>query len=188
MSPTDLAVQDAAELRRPAARRQRFQHPGRDRQRLGQPDRQPRPAAVASSRWASRCRARTCSRRTSPGCPPGTPSAPASTATSRRKKEVDFLVAMNPETAKEDVLTLEPGAAVVYDEPLKLNALRNDLVVLSGAVRQAGRAGLPRRQAAPPRAQHDLRRRPGEAARHRPGADGEGARQAARQEGQGASR
>src|SRR5919198_4663581 len=45
-----------------------------------------------------------------------------------RKKEVDFLVAMNSETAKEDVLTLEPGAAVVYDEPLKLSALRNDLV------------------------------------------------------------
>src|SRR5438132_12067346 len=45
-----------------------------------------------------------------------------------RKKEVDFLVAMNPETAKEDVLTLEPGAAVVYDLPLKLDTLRNDLV------------------------------------------------------------
>jgi 2-oxoglutarate/2-oxoacid ferredoxin oxidoreductase subunit alpha len=45
-----------------------------------------------------------------------------------RKKEVDFLVAMNAETAKEDVLTLEPGAAVVYDEPLKLNTLRSDLV------------------------------------------------------------
>jgi 2-oxoglutarate ferredoxin oxidoreductase subunit alpha len=45
-----------------------------------------------------------------------------------RKKEVDFLVAMNPETAKEDVLTLEPGSAVVYDEPLKLSALRSDLV------------------------------------------------------------
>jgi 2-oxoglutarate ferredoxin oxidoreductase subunit alpha len=45
-----------------------------------------------------------------------------------RKKEVDFLVAMNPETAKEDVLSLEPGAAVVYDEPLKLNTLRTDLV------------------------------------------------------------
>jgi 2-oxoglutarate ferredoxin oxidoreductase subunit alpha len=45
-----------------------------------------------------------------------------------RKKEVDFLVAMNPETAKEDVLTLDPGAAVVYDEPLKLNALRSDLI------------------------------------------------------------
>src|ERR1700758_4993091 len=45
-----------------------------------------------------------------------------------RKKEVDFLVAMNAETAKEDVLTLDPGAAVVYDEPLKLNTLRKDLV------------------------------------------------------------
>src|SRR5437879_12938557 len=46
-----------------------------------------------------------------------------------RKKEVDFLVAMNPETAKEDVLTLDAGAAVVYDEPLKLNGLRSDLTV-----------------------------------------------------------
>jgi 2-oxoglutarate/2-oxoacid ferredoxin oxidoreductase subunit alpha len=45
-----------------------------------------------------------------------------------RKKEVDFLIAMNPETAKEDVLTLDPGSAVVYDEPLKLNTLRNDLI------------------------------------------------------------
>src|SRR5437762_2181923 len=44
-----------------------------------------------------------------------------------RKKEIDFLVAMNAETAKEDVLTLEAGAAVVYDEPLKLNTLRSDL-------------------------------------------------------------
>jgi len=44
-----------------------------------------------------------------------------------RKKEVDFLVAMNPETAREDVMALEAGAACVYDEPLKLNALRNDL-------------------------------------------------------------
>jgi 2-oxoglutarate ferredoxin oxidoreductase subunit alpha len=44
-----------------------------------------------------------------------------------RKKEIDFLVAMNPETAREDVLKLDPGAAVVYDEPLKLNALRSDL-------------------------------------------------------------
>ena len=44
-----------------------------------------------------------------------------------RKKEVDFLVAMNPETAQEDVLTLRPGAAVLYDEPLKLSGLRNDV-------------------------------------------------------------
>src|SRR6188508_3637910 len=44
-----------------------------------------------------------------------------------RKKEIDFLVAMNVETAREDVLTLEPGAGVVYDEPLNLKALRGDL-------------------------------------------------------------
>ena len=45
-----------------------------------------------------------------------------------RKKEVDLLVAMNAETAKEDVMTLSPGAAVVYDEPLKLSELRSDLI------------------------------------------------------------
>ena len=45
-----------------------------------------------------------------------------------RKKEIDFLVAMNPETAREDVQSLAPGAAVVYDEPLNLNQLRDDLV------------------------------------------------------------
>jgi 2-oxoglutarate/2-oxoacid ferredoxin oxidoreductase subunit alpha len=44
-----------------------------------------------------------------------------------RKKEIDFLVAMNPETAQEDVLKLDAGCAVVYDEPLALNRLRSDL-------------------------------------------------------------
>src|SRR5258706_5230333 len=44
-----------------------------------------------------------------------------------RKKEIDFLVAMNAETAREDALSLSPGAAVVYDEPLNLNAVRQDL-------------------------------------------------------------
>jgi 2-oxoglutarate/2-oxoacid ferredoxin oxidoreductase subunit alpha len=44
-----------------------------------------------------------------------------------RKKEIDFCVAMNPETAKEDCMSLAPGAAILYDEPLNLNQLRNDL-------------------------------------------------------------
>ena len=44
-----------------------------------------------------------------------------------RRKEIDFLVAMNPETAREDVMNLESGAAVVYDEPLKLSELRSDV-------------------------------------------------------------
>ena len=48
-----------------------------------------------------------------------------------RKKEIDFLVAMNAETAQEDVMSLEPGAAVLYDEPLNLRTLRQDLVFYS---------------------------------------------------------
>ena len=45
-----------------------------------------------------------------------------------RKKELDVLIAMNPETAKEDVMSLSPGAAVIYDEPLNLSSLRSDMV------------------------------------------------------------
>ncbi|MSO19564.1 MAG: 2-oxoacid:acceptor oxidoreductase subunit alpha [Acidobacteria bacterium] len=44
-----------------------------------------------------------------------------------RKKEIDFLIAMNAETAIDDVKGLLPGAGVVYDEVLNLKALRNDL-------------------------------------------------------------
>src|SRR5512142_2098955 len=44
-----------------------------------------------------------------------------------RKKEIDFLVAMNPETAVEDVKSLAPGGAVLYDEPLNLSGVRDDL-------------------------------------------------------------
>jgi len=45
-----------------------------------------------------------------------------------RKKEIDFVIAMNAETAQEDVMSLAPGAAVLYDEPLNLNNLRTDLI------------------------------------------------------------
>jgi 2-oxoglutarate ferredoxin oxidoreductase subunit alpha len=45
-----------------------------------------------------------------------------------RKKEIDFLVAMNPETAQEDTMSLAAGASVLYDEPLALHKLREDLI------------------------------------------------------------
>jgi len=48
-----------------------------------------------------------------------------------RKKEIDFLVAMNLETAQEDVMGLSPGAAVLYDEPLNLSKLRSDVTFYS---------------------------------------------------------
>src|SRR6202795_4692358 len=35
-----------------------------------------------------------------------------------RKKEIDFLVAMNAETAREDTMSLAPGAWVLYEQPL----------------------------------------------------------------------
>ena len=45
-----------------------------------------------------------------------------------RKAGVDLLVAMNSETAREDVLSLDSDAVVVYDAPLELDGLRDDLV------------------------------------------------------------
>ncbi len=48
-----------------------------------------------------------------------------------RKKEIDFLVAMNPETAKEDVLSLDPGAVVLFDESLNLKSVRSDVIFYS---------------------------------------------------------
>jgi len=45
-----------------------------------------------------------------------------------RKKEIDLLIAMNAETAQEDVKTLAAGAAVLYDEPLALDKVRADLI------------------------------------------------------------
>jgi 2-oxoglutarate ferredoxin oxidoreductase subunit alpha len=44
-----------------------------------------------------------------------------------RKTEIDVLIAMNAETAQEDVMSLRAGGAVIYDEGLKLNELRTDV-------------------------------------------------------------
>jgi 2-oxoglutarate ferredoxin oxidoreductase subunit alpha len=44
-----------------------------------------------------------------------------------RKTDLDVLIAMNAETAREDVLSMGSGGAVIYDETLKLSDLRSDL-------------------------------------------------------------
>ncbi len=44
-----------------------------------------------------------------------------------RKKEIDILVAMNPQTAVEDVRALEAGAVCISPVELKLDAVRNDV-------------------------------------------------------------
>ena len=44
-----------------------------------------------------------------------------------RKKYIDIVVAMNPETAKDDILGLPAGGVAVYDESLNLAQYRDDV-------------------------------------------------------------
>ncbi len=44
-----------------------------------------------------------------------------------RRRDIGLLICMNPETAHEDVRTVAPGAAVIYEESLKLGGLRDDV-------------------------------------------------------------
>jgi len=44
-----------------------------------------------------------------------------------RKKEVDILVAMNAETAKDDILSLPAGAMAIYEETADLKQYRSDV-------------------------------------------------------------
>ena len=43
-----------------------------------------------------------------------------------RKKEVDVMICMNAQTAREDVEGLPPGALCIYDAPLNCKAIRED--------------------------------------------------------------
>ncbi len=44
-----------------------------------------------------------------------------------RRKEIDVVVCMNSQTAKEDVEGVPPGASVIYEETLRLDGLRTDV-------------------------------------------------------------
>ncbi len=44
-----------------------------------------------------------------------------------RRRDVGVLICMNPETVHEDIRTVHPGAAVVYEESLNLKAMRDDV-------------------------------------------------------------
>ena len=45
-----------------------------------------------------------------------------------RKRDVDLLIAMNPQTAREDVQALQSGSAVIYEQSLGLDKVRDDVV------------------------------------------------------------
>jgi 2-oxoglutarate ferredoxin oxidoreductase subunit alpha len=44
-----------------------------------------------------------------------------------RRREIELLVAMNAETAREDILSLPPGGAAIYDESQNLKQYRDDV-------------------------------------------------------------
>lgn len=44
-----------------------------------------------------------------------------------RRKEIDVLVCMNAQTAKEDVEGVPPGSTVIYEESLRLDGIRDDV-------------------------------------------------------------
>ena len=45
-----------------------------------------------------------------------------------RKREIDVLVALNPETAQEDMMSVQPGGVAIYEESLNLSRFRDDVV------------------------------------------------------------
>ena len=45
-----------------------------------------------------------------------------------RKRDCEVLVALNPETAREDILALPPGGVAIYEENLNLRQYRDDVV------------------------------------------------------------
>ncbi len=45
-----------------------------------------------------------------------------------RRREIEMLVAMNSETAREDILSLPAGGSAIYDESLNLKQYRDDVI------------------------------------------------------------
>ena len=89
-----------------------------------------------------------------------------------RKKEIDFLVAMNAGDGEGGRAVARAGRGGALRRAAEAERAAQRPRLLPGAVRQDRRRGLQGREAAPPRQEHDLRRRAVEAAEHRLGADG----------------
>ena len=60
-----------------------------------------------------------------------------------RKRDSEVLVALNPETAKQDTLALPAGGVAIYEEKLEPQAVSRRCGLLPGAVRQDHRGHLP---------------------------------------------
>jgi 2-oxoglutarate ferredoxin oxidoreductase subunit alpha len=60
-----------------------------------------------------------------------------------RKQDIDLMICMNSETAKDDVRKLRPGSMVIFDEPLGLGQLREDLAFHAVPFQQIVSANCP---------------------------------------------
>ena len=119
-----------------------------------------------SSRWASRSRGRTCSRRNIAGLPTWFTIRANKRRLHRARKEIDVLVAMNPETARRGRRRDGPGRVIVLNEealgPARCRRTASLYAIPFSKLVEADRR---RREAAQARRQHDLRRRGRRAAR-----------------------
>ena len=84
-----------------------------------------------------------------------------------RKRDSEVLVALNPETAREDMLALPAGRRRHLRGEPEPEAVSQRRGLLSGSVRQDHCRGLPRGQAAQAGEEHGLRGRGGADAPHR---------------------
>ncbi len=165
--------------------RQRFQYPGGNSQRLGQPDRQPRaaPLHLPDGRAGLRQEPVSLEHRR----PAHLVHHPGEQARLHRAEEGD----RHPrrDESRDGARGRDgpgPGGGGHLRRTPQAQRPAQRPRLLRGAVRQAGRTRMSRREAPQARAEHDLRRDAGAAAGHRPGGDGQGAGEATGEEGQGA--
>ena len=86
-----------------------------------------------------------------------------------RKREIDVLVALNPETARDDMMAVQPDGAAIYEESLNLKQYRDDVVCYPVPFDKITQSHLPRSQAAQAGEEHGVRGRGGATAGDRPG-------------------
>ena len=86
-----------------------------------------------------------------------------------RRDGIDLMVAMNPQTYKEDLAEIVPGGWLLYDSTLPRIWPRDDITVLGIPIAEMCAREVERPAPAPAVQEHGLRRRADGAARHRPG-------------------
>ena len=78
--------------------------------------------------WGFPSAEKTSSPQISPACPTWYTIRASKDGYVARKREIDVLVALNPETARDDMMSVQTGGAAIYEENLNLKQYRSDVV------------------------------------------------------------